>query len=167
MYDCRGSEEAEAALWILLDEMQGFSSVADRVGDKLPVKGCQLTAVAYGEGEKVAVRHLRGIEKARRMDVAAIEQADGVRPELVSWMSKKDFHQFGNGGWCSGRIWIAGMSNDSQHSVFGKGAGSPSLCTGAFKPFMCLVMLNMQRIDEGNEYVHVQQETCHCKSSRS
>lgn len=63
--------------------MQGLCATDDSMRDEAPVERGQLAAMGYGESEKIAVCHLRGIEQARAIDTTLIEKGDIVRPEFM------------------------------------------------------------------------------------
>src|SRR3984957_4313505 len=96
-----------------------------------------------------------------------VQQRDAIRPELMSGMSQEGGHQCRNGGRCSRRIGVPGMSHDPQHPVFCVWASRPGFLAGLGKPSMCLVMQDMRGVDQGDQHIYVQQEPYHGNSSRN
>ena len=106
------------------------------------------------------------MEKAGRVHDGTIHQAQIVVPEDMSGKGTKGRQDLGYNSGGSRRIEIGRTAHDAQHGVFGERTSCPLFPARGMKPAMRRIMVNVEPIDQGNQYVHIEQER-HGNSSRS
>ncbi len=59
------------------------------------------------------------------------------------------------------------MPHDPQHSILRKWTGRPSILAKLGEPIVCLVVLNVSRVQQRNKDIYVEQKSRQGKSSRN
>jgi len=138
-------------------EMDGLSPLVDCVRDQTAVKGGKFAAVGDCEGEQVAVGDLARSQQAVWVDSSLIKQADVVWPELVARIIDETGQQRGYDGRAAGRIGVTRIPDNANQSVFRKRARRPGLTAYRSKPGLRFLMMHIGGIDQGDQYIYVQQ----------
>src|SRR5277367_3441212 len=147
--------------------MEQMTPINHRIRDQTLIKGGQLTSMRASKREEIAVCDLSGLQEAGRVQVPLIKQGNIVWPKCMTWQLPQRRQQSSNCGGSAGGVWISRMTDNAQHSVFCKRTGRPGVSSLRREPFVCTVMLNVTRINKGNQDVDVQKKPGHGSSSRS
>ena len=69
-----------------IEQQQGLSPSADGIAAETAIKGCQPPPVLDGQSQQIGVGELTGIQQPCGIDSVAVQQTEGIRPELMGWM---------------------------------------------------------------------------------
>src|SRR5680860_946492 len=144
------------------DEQDSVTSAANCACRDLSIERCEFSTERSAESDKVGVSHLI----AAQYRVIHVEQAHCVGLESVSVHgahAAKARHGDVNGL----GIGVVRMTHNSHNSVFGYRDSNPVLTTVGEKPLVGPLMMDVRRIDQGNECVDIKEAGRHDDSSRS
>jgi hypothetical protein len=147
--------------------MKSLASIDHGVCNQALIETRQLTVVCASERQEITIRDAGGIQKSRRIHILLIKQRYLIGPKCMARQFSQGSQNLGYGRRRTGRIRVSGMADDSQYSVFGQRAGGPGMLSFGSKPLVCPVVLNVRGIDQGNQYIDIQQKSCQGNSSRS
>lgn len=101
-----------------------------------------------------------------RIGLEGLKDAYLVCPEIMAWgiaKLSKDGQHCGN---VPRPIWVVRMAGDTDKSVFSKGAGCPRLLTRVCEPSMGRFVMDVHRIAQGEQQIHIEKVRGHGASSR-
>ncbi len=96
-----------------------------------------------------------------------VEQGQIVEPKFVPRKGSEDCKQFRDCRRCPWRVWVSRMSHNPQNPIFGQWACSPRSMALSAEPVVGPIVLDVGRIDERDQYIHVEEEPGHGSSSWS
>jgi len=123
--------------------------------------------VRHGQGQKIGVGDLARIQQARSVYEFFIKQTDLVWPEFMAREGNKAHYGLDDYGGCGLRVEVSRISDDPQDTVFSQRACGPDLLANGLQPAVRRVVLDVRRIDQRNENIHVEQKPAHNSSSSS
>ena len=101
-------------------------------------------------------------------DPPGMQEGDVIRPKVVSRMGAQATQHRKPSARLARCIWVTGTADDAQQTVLRDGTGGPASMPDARKPCMRRFMLDVCRIHQSDQHVHVQQTVaCHGDPSRS
>jgi hypothetical protein len=119
------------------------------------------------KGKQVAISDARVARQEFWRKELGVGNAEIVWPERVAGQSANRDKRLEYCARWSRRVWVLRMPDNSDKAVLCERARSESLVTYPCKPLVRLVVLDVCRINKGNEHVDVQQVDGHGSSSRS
>src|SRR5580704_1852922 len=96
-----------------------------------------------------------------------IKKRDVVSPELMAAESAQDLNQLRDRSWRSRGVRVASMSDNTNDSILCQRASSPGPFALRREPVVSIVMLHVGGVDEGDQYIDVEQKPGHGSSSWS
>lgn len=108
-----GRRTARARLADSTDQMKRPLSVDDGIRNQALIESGQLSTVCAGKRQEVAVRYLRGIQKATADYPFRVEESDVVGPVVVAGQCTEGCQYLRNRCWCARRVRITRMPNNS------------------------------------------------------
>ena len=149
-----------------VDDVKGLCPVVHCGGDESPIKSCEFAIVRYGKSQKIAVGDLRGCYKPRYVNPVGVQQGYVVRPEGMpgDFLQLQNRRRYGRR-----RTWrgITSVTQNAQCAIFSQRAGSPGTACGLRKPVMSPVVVDMYRVDQGDQNIYIEQKSHQGSSSRS
>ncbi len=131
------------------------------------VEGRQLPIMGRGQGKQIAVRHLSRLQQSLRTDVSFIKQADIVRPKRMTRKRPQSPHHLRHRSRSSRRVWIPWMADNPHHPILGQWTSGPRIRACGREPVMRTIMLNVGRINQRNQRIHIQKKPTHGSLSSS
>jgi len=151
----------------LANSMERRETVDDCIRYQTPVESRQLPAMGAGQSQEISIGYLPRIQQARGVDALTIEKSEVVRPEFVAGKASQAGNHFGHRRRSSWRVRVPRMSDNPEHAVLGQRTGGPCLSAQCREPFMGPVVLNVRRINQGDQDIHIEQKPNQGNSSRS
>lgn len=122
-------------------QCQRRSALCNDFSRQLLVQGREPSLVVPGQRQQVAVGHPAVARQKRRVDPAAVDEADAVGPESVPWQAANGRHGACHRIRWSGRMGVPGVPDDAQQAVLGDGTGGKRLVPDAPEPLVDLIVL--------------------------
>lgn len=130
------------------------------------IKSDKTPVMLDSQGKQVNVGDLLGSMHEIRIDQGAIQKADFVRPEaMIGRICAVSEH--GKGLARTDRPWIGALRNDPDEAILSYGARCPNRIRLRHQPRFGPSVVNMSRVEEREEHVHVKEGDQRNSSSRS
>lgn len=148
-----------------LNHVKRSRTIGHRLRGYALIERCKLSFMRLRQSQQITIGNVSRVEKARRIYILAVQQRNIVRPEGMSRQFAKRSQQISHNCGRTRRIRIAGMTDNTQNSIFRQRACRPGAMPFGGKPGMCSIVLDVRWVNQSDQYIHVQQKPAHGSSS--